>query len=412
MIALEFGDKRWDGVHFHEQVDRAVMDLRDRSSGPQHIEFIEADSTPETIWRVHACRATNTQCVIIPPASTAAQREHIHTLADTIISAEAHSAWLWIPTSGTTGKPRLIGLSALQLNASATASKERLGHHESDRWLCCLPLHHVGGLSIVLRTFQYDTTMVLHPQFSASAVSDAIDDAGITQVSMVPTMLKRVLEYRQHRAFPSSLRFILLGGAPASPTLIERCRSIQAPVAITWGMTETASQVATRAPGDLRDDPDVGHPLPGITVVEDGGRLVVQGPIAHGGEHTTSDRGTLDAQGRVIVYGRGSDLIISGGENIDPRSIEKAIELHPNVEECAVVGRVSEEWGERPIAFVVGRQTENLLEWLTDKLQRFQQPDEFIWIDALPRTALGKLDRASLVDKTQALHRIGERSGN
>jgi O-succinylbenzoic acid--CoA ligase len=225
---------------------------------------------------------------------------------------------------------------------------------------------------------------------------------------MVPTMLKRVIDQRKDRPFPPHLRFILLGGAPASSALIDRCRTIQAPVSITWGMTETASQVATRTPGDLRPDPDVGLPLSGITVVEHQGRLVVRGPIAPGGEYTTSDRGCLDHQGRVIVYGRGSDLIISGGENIDPNIIERAIEKHPNVEECAVIGRACEEWGQRPIAFVVGNHTEGLSVWLKDKLQSFQQPDEFVWVDSLPRTAMGKLDRSTLVDQAQGFHRISK----
>ncbi len=412
MIALEFGKERWSGIDFHRQIEGAVADLLNRSTGSNHIEFIDAHSTPETVWRVHACRKTDTQCVIIPPQSTAEQREHIRTLAETTIQQGDHPAWLWIPTSGTTGSPRLIGLSSVQLQSSANASQARLGHQDSDRWLCCLPLHHIGGLSIALRTFQYETTMVLHPHFSAAEVSDAIDGESITQVSMVPTMLKRVLDHRQNRAFPPHLRFILLGGAPASPALIDRCRSLRAPVAITWGMTETASQVATRSPGDLRGDPDVGLPLPGMKVTVQQGRLVVQGPIAPGGEYTTSDRGSVDDQGRVTVYGRGTDLIISGGENIDPSSIERAIELHPNVEECAVVGRASEEWGERPIAFVVGTPTQNLSEWIADKLQKFQQPDDFIWIDALPRTSMGKLDRATLVNKAQVSHRVSKGSGD
>jgi O-succinylbenzoic acid--CoA ligase len=408
VIALEFGEHRWSDTDFHGQVQAAALNLQARSTGPNHIEFIDAHCTPETIWKVHACRIVGTQCVMVAPTATAKQRQHIHTLAQTTIPNTPNSAWLWIPTSGTTGSPRLIGLSQQQLQASADASQERLGHNAADRWLCCLPLHHIGGLSIALRTVSYETTMVLHSCFDAAAVSDAIDEDGITQVSMVPTMLKRILDHRQDRPFPAHLRFILLGGAPASPALIDRCRPLQAPIAITWGMTETASQVATRIPGDLRPDADVGHPLLGMTVAVNHGQLVVRGPIAHGGEYTTSDRGCLDEQGRVIVYGRGADLIISGGENIDPNTIERAIEQHPNIEECAVVGRVSEEWGERPIAFVVGTRTEHLSEWLTDKLQKFQQPDEFIWLNTLPRTAMGKLDRAALVQQSQGSHRLGE----
>ena len=412
MIALEFEGHCWSGADFNEQVQAAIVDLQTRSVQPGHIEFIDAHCTPDTVWKLQACRANATPCVMVSPMVTPEQRDHLHAIAQTTIPNDTHDAWLWISTSGTTGHPRLIGISDQQLNASADASQQRLGHHPNDRWLCCLPLHHIGGISIALRTASYQTTMVLHPQFDAATVSQAIDDHQITQVSMVPTMLKRVMDHRKERPFPPHLRFILLGGAPASSALIDRCRTTQAPIAITWGMTETASQVATRTPGDLRPDPDVGLPLPGITVVEHQGRLVVQGPIAPGGEYTTSDRGCLDNQGRVIVYGRGSDLIISGGENIDPNAIERAIEKHPNVEECAVIGRESEEWGQRPIAFVVGTHTADLSAWLHDKLQNFQQPDEFIWVDSLPRTTMGKLDRSALVDQSQVFHRIDKFSRN
>ena len=408
MIALEYEGRCWSDTDFHAQVQTAVSALRTRSTTPGHIEFIEATCTPETVWKLHACRTIGIPCVMVSPSATAEQRNQLHAIAQTTIPSDTQDAWLWISTSGTTGQPRLIGLSDQQLTASADASQQRLGHQPNDRWLCCLPLHHIGGISIALRTATYQTTMVLHPQFDAATVSRAIDDHHITQVSMVPTMLKRVLDHRKERPFPPHLRFILLGGAPASAALIDRCRALQAPVAITWGMTETASQVATRTPGDLRPDPDVGLPLSGITVVEHQGRLVVRGPIAPGGEYTTSDRGSLDNDGRVIVSGRGSDLIISGGENIDPNTIERAIEKHPNVEECAVIGRASEEWGERPVAFLVGTHTADLDVWLKDKLQNFQQPDEWFWVDTLPRTAMGKLDRPALVEQSQAFHRIGK----
>ena len=117
---------------------------------------------------------------MVSPSATAEQRNQLHAIAQTTIPSDTQDAWLWISTSGTTGQPRLIGLSDQQLTASADASQQRLGHQPNDRWLCCLPLHHIGGISIALRTATYQTTMVLHPQFDAATVSRAIDDHHIT----------------------------------------------------------------------------------------------------------------------------------------------------------------------------------------------------------------------------------------
>ena len=320
---------------------------------------------------------------------------------------------LMLCTSGTTGRPRAVTLTWGQLDAAAQASQEHLGHRADDAWLGCLPLHHIGGLSVFLRTVRYGTCGILHTHFDAERVGAALDSGEVTQVSLVPAMLDAILDTRPAQPFHSRLRFLLIGGAPMGPALMERCRALQLPVALSWGMTETTAQVATRQPGDLRAAPDVGHPLPGLAVHSHDGFLAVTGPTAPGGSWTTSDRGTLDAQGRVIVWGRGTDLIISGGENIDPREIELVLEAHPSIAEAAVVGRPHSRWGERPVAFVTAQgdaqpTLQAIQAHVCAGLPSFKAPDDIFWVNALPRGPLGKLRRSALVDQLQASQRIKE----
>ncbi len=164
--------------------------------------------------------------------------------------------WPWseprlvVMTSGTTGTPRPIVLTTQQVALQAFGSAIRLEHRADDRWLACLPLHHIGGVSILLRCAFYATTVVLHARFVAARVARALDMGQATMVSLVPTMLERVLEVRDAKPFPSSLRVALIGGAKTDAKLVEHCRALKVPVALTWGMSEAASQVATRIPGD------------------------------------------------------------------------------------------------------------------------------------------------------------------
>ena len=312
-----------------------------------------------------------------------------------------------IASSGTTGEPRMVALSVAQLVFGAMGSALRLGHLPGDVWLCCLPLHHVGGLSILLRCAWYGTTVWLLPRFDAEGVAAALAGGEATHVSLVPTMLSDVLEvdFDVH----SRLRVLLLGGANAPRSMLEKCRERKLPVALTWGMTETASQVATRTPGDLSDGADVGNPLAFVRVLEQAEGLVVQGPVAPGGSYTTRDAGRLDEGGRVFLEGRVDDVIVSGGENIHPAVVESVLESHPAVLAAVVIGRADERWGQRPVAWLEAADpqhlasVEDLEHWCRKKLDGFEVPDAFRWTDTLPRTELGQRLRAAVREKEAAL---------
>ena len=301
-------------------------------------------------------------------------------------------------SSGSSGDSHPVALTTAQLAFSAFGSAVRLGHSPDDRWLACLPFHHVGGLSILLRCAFYATTCVLQQRFDPRAVAKALDAGRVSLVSLVPAMLERVLDARDaERPFPEVLRVVLLGGDAAPAALVERCRELRAPLALTWGLTETASQVATRAPGDLAEESGCGAPLHFARVRSSGETLEVLGPLA-GGRVATRDRGRVDRHGRVHVRGRAAQFIVSGGETIALKQIEELLAEHPAVAEAAVLGVPDARWGERPVAALVPRDPQasipgnaELRAWCAERLSTFKIPDAFHWLAALPRTSLGKL---------------------
>ena len=327
-------------------------------------------------------------------------------------------------TSGTTGSPKGALLSHRNLFWNAIGSAIHLGVMPEDRWLVCMPLFHVGGLSILLRSALYGSAAILHERFDPDAVNLALDEEGVTLVSWVPTMLERVLAARGGRRAPRSLRCVLLGGGPAPRDLIERARSQGFPIAATYGLTEASSQVATQLP-TLAASAGVSGlcPIFGIqlnTIDGDGksvrgrpGEILVRGPTVmegywnrpqeseralRGGWLHTGDIGVLDPAGALEVLERRCDLIISGGENIYPTEIERVLLEHPAVIEVAVAGRVDADYGQRPIAWLVAAPGQRLdlidiRRFCADRLAGYKIPVDFVIVDALPRNATGKLAR-------------------
>lgn len=333
-------------------------------------------------------------------------------------------------TSGTTGVPKGARLSAANFEASAAASGANLGREPGQVWLACLPMFHIGGLAMAHRCDAYGATLWLQRGFEAAAVSEALDSGRVTHLSLVATGLRRLLEWRGDRPFPPSLRAVLVGGGPIGPALLERARTMGAPVLQTYGLTEACSQVATERLGQA-DGQSAGPALPGLelrVVGPDGavlgagvpGGVEVRGPtvmlgylrdeaatravLLDGGWLRTGDLGTLDARGRLTLHARRTDLIVSGGENVYPAELEAVLEAHPWVREAAVVGREDGEFGQRPWAVVVleagsssRREVEvELAAWCRARLAGFKVPRGFVAVDELPRTVGGKLDRSAL----------------
>ncbi|WP_158057062.1 o-succinylbenzoate--CoA ligase [Halorussus halophilus] len=346
-------------------------------------------------------------------------------------------------TSGTTGDPKAVSLSMGNFFASATASAFRLGVLPEDRWLLCLSMYHMGGLSVVLRSALYGTAVVLQEGFDATAATTAIAEYEVTGVSLVPTMLRRMLGASD---LADSLRFVLLGGAPASDELLARCETRGVPVHPTYGMTETTSQIATASPREAFDyDGTVGRPLLGtdVTVVDDdgtplpsgeAGELVVSGPTVMTGYYGdseateeafgthgfhTGDVGYRDDGGRLWILNRREDRIVTGGENVHPGEVVEVLRSHPKIREAAVVGLADDEWGERVAALVVPEEdatdrdaslTEDALDaHCRDRLAGYKCPKTIAFADELPRTASGTVEREAVRERLLADGECDER---
>ena len=325
-----------------------------------------------------------------------------------------------IYTSGTTGRPKGAMLTVGNFWWSAVGSALNLGVNPRDRWLACLPLFHVGGLSILIRSAIYGTTAVVQDGFDADDVNQAIDHNEISVVSVVAVMLERMLDARGDKPYPPTLRYVLLGGGPASRPLLDRCARIGVPVVQTYGLTETCSQIATIAPEDaVRKIGSAGKALyPNDLRISDSGEILVRGPVVMAGyagrpDETnaaivdgwlhTGDAGRFDDDGYLYVLDRRDDLIVTGGENVYPAEVEAALALHPAVAEAAVIGISDPTWGHRVVAIVRLHESQPPLEsaslaaYCSDRLARFKTPREFRFTeDPLPRTAAGKIRRSAL----------------
>lgn len=327
-------------------------------------------------------------------------------------------------TSGTTGRPKGVMLTYGNHWWSAMASVMNLRLHRDDVWLACLPFFHAGGLAILMRSVICGMAVEIHPRFDPDAVNAAMDAGRVSLVSLVSTMLEKIIEARAGKPFPPQLRAILLGGGPVSPSLRRQYIEMGAPVVTSYGMTETASHIVA-VPLEHAPDPDgaagkplfpaevrIGSPEQNIAPGEVGeiwvrGPMVTPGYWGQGDEaradgwFATGDFGYFDAAGRLFVVDRRDDLIISGGENVYPAEVEAVIAAHPAVAEVAVVAAPSRRWGQVPVAFVVPRDagdldTAALESYCRERLAGYKVPVRFYRADRLPRTATGKVIRRQL----------------
>ncbi len=365
-----------------------------------------------------------------------------------------HNLQAIVFTSGTSGRPKGVMLTFANHFYSAMGSAYRLGTLPDDLWLSCLPLYHVGGLAVIFRSCLYGTAVDLHPRFNLEEVNRSLDSKPITLISVVPTMLRRLLKSREH--WPASLRLILLGGAAAPAELIREANALprlpvngnrlsesddrspgtghRSPiVASTYGLTEAASQVATMRPEDAARKPGcVGKPLlfTQVKIVDEEGRerpsgeygeIVVTGPTVMAGYFAqnpdfskksefstihTGDIGYLDEDGDLWVVQRRTDLIVTGGENVYPAEVEAVLREHTAVTAACVVGVDDPEWGQKVAALIVPQTpdaatTETLTEWCRERLAGYKIPRLIHFTDHLPQTASGKIARRTVKEQLQ-----------
>ncbi len=373
---------------------------------------------------LHACLLLGAVVVPVDLRLSASEREHIATGATLVLeeplaertssgaSYEGHdlaSVAAVIHTSGTTSAPQPVELTYGNFLWSALGSAVALGLDPEERWLCALPLSHVGGLSILMRSAIYGTTAVVHERFETEAVLDALREQDITLVSLVATTLARLLDAGLEA--PLTLRCALTGGGPVPPALLDRACVAGVPVSQTYGLTEACSQVTTTPLAAIDDAAKgwAGTPLFCTRLSVTGeGEITVAGPtvaahsLGEDGRLHTGDLGALEESGRLRLTGRASDTIVSGGENIAPTEIEAVLEAHPDVLEAAAVGRPDPQWGEAVTAIVVARSGTELAEeplraHCAASLAPYKVPKRIVLTsEPLPRTRSGKLLRREI----------------
>jgi len=331
-------------------------------------------------------------------------------------------------TSGTTGNPKGVLQTFGNHWWSATASALNLGLSDQDRWLCAVPIFHISGYSILMRSLIYGMTIILHHSFKEKAVIEEILSNSVTIMSVVSTMLMKMNDLLEVGQLPESFRGLLLGGGPAPLSLLEDCKEKEIPVYQSYGMTETASQFATLAPEySIEKLGSAGKALfPNqIKIIDEAenelangseGEILVKGPnvtpgylnreqetskkVKNGWFHT-GDIGYLDEDGFLYVLDRRSDLIISGGENIYPAEIEGVLVSNEDIVEAGIVGMDHPSWGQVPAAFVVKKKestiSENdLTEYCRERLAKYKVPKLITFVEELPRNASRKLLRKDL----------------
>jgi o-succinylbenzoate---CoA ligase len=308
-----------------------------------------------------------------------------------------------IHTSGTASEPRPIELTYGNFLWSALGSAVALDLDPRERWLCALPVAHVGGLSILVRSAIYATTAVIHERFETDRVLDGLMARDVTLVSLVATTLSRLLDAGLRR--PPALRCALTGGGPVPAALVERAREAGVPVGLTYGLTEACSQVTTAGPPlfctRVRIE-EVPAGEAGAGEIQVAGPTVAPASRGRDGWLRTGDLGVLDERGRLNVTGRLADTIVSGGENVAPAEVEAALESHPGVLEAAVLGRRDPDWGEAVAAIVVVRpgfevEAGALRAHCAANVARYKVPKQIDFTTTpLPRTRSGKLLRREL----------------
>ncbi len=333
-------------------------------------------------------------------------------------------------TSGTTGHPKGAKITFGNHFWSAVGSAFRLGVRHDDRWLVCLPLYHVGGLAILFRSCLYGTAVILHDGYDTQAVLAALAGKRVSIVSLIPTMLGWLLDSGLRKETAPHLRLALLGGAATPSELVARARTAAIPIAVSYGLTEAASQVATLPPEAVGNKPgSAGRPLlfSAIAIVDEEGREVPQGATGEitvtgptvmagyyadpeatqaaldGGRLSTGDLGHIDQDGDLWVVNRRSDLIVSGGENVYPAEVERVLHEHPAVASACVVGLPNAVWGQQVAALVVLKSDQaatraELMAHCRARLAGYKQPRIMAFAADLPRTGSGKVHRHKVME--------------
>jgi O-succinylbenzoic acid--CoA ligase len=450
------GGRAWTFGEAGEAVDRAVEALRAEGVGPGSRVAFRAEASAEVILALHAVNSCGATSVPLHPRHTAAERaaaiaaagagsaqrvvvldeKDVRSLtrqrgrkgralrvgAPASVPGVANGAtrlpppFVILSTSGTSEKPKSVCLPGRAFVASARALESQVPFAPRERWLLCMPLAHVGGLSILTRCLIARRTVVVEPGFDPPRVLASIRSQRITRLSVVPTMLDALLasDVRGSEAL-GRLSLLLVGGAACPAPLLEECERRGIRARATYGLTEACSQVTMQRPGGS----GCGPALPGVElkIASDSGsalgagvdgRILVRGKTMMTGYlgapplgdawFDTGDLGRLDDSGNLSVFARRSDLIVTGGENVSPAEVERALERCHGVRAALVFGVPDPRWGQIVAAAIVADPKRppdraRISGELATSLAAFKHPRQVCFVDALPALPSGKPDR-------------------
>lgn len=318
---------------------------------------------------------------------------------------------LIISTSGSTGAPKAVCLSGENLLVAARSCRQVVPLQAGDCWLASLPLIHIGGQAILWRCIEAGACIRALDKFSVPTLARLLAHEAISHLSLVPAMLAQLLDAGISHG---SLKYVLIGGGPLSTPLYLAARDAGWPIYPGYGMSESAAQVACLTPDNQDDWQEgmVGHLLPGMAgKINEEGRLCLRGPqmmqaylgqdrhlaFDDQGWFETSDLARFDAKGRLFILGRADDIIISGGKNIHPQTIETTLRTCPQIDDIAVLGEPHPVWGQQIVALYCGpADAQTVISWGQQHLDASQRPRRAIKIAAIPRTPLGKIARHHL----------------
>jgi o-succinylbenzoate---CoA ligase len=319
-------------------------------------------------------------------------------------------------TSGSTGLPKAVQLTSVNFISSARSWHQEVQFTEHDNYLLCLPVAHVGGLNIIVRALLYGFNISIAIDFNTNNVSQLIHHREISIISLVPTMMSRLMQSKNSTSLFSSLRLIIIGGGPISGKLLKICRDSNLPIMISYGMTETCSGISGWHLSAVKTEKDgnfIGFPFNDVKLQVDDSEIVVSGPMVMkgyigetdcGGIHYTGDIVRITDDNKIYIAGRKDNIIISGGENISPEEVKNIIIQIPDVDDCEVTKLPDNEWGMKIVAFIVlkkyyesrglikpGDQGIEIKNYCKGKLADYKIPKDIFYVKSIPRTDTGKV---------------------
>lgn len=456
-VALRFGDEQWTWKEMHDIAVTVAGQLTHYVKRKERVAIL-APSTPQLIQLIFSCMHLQLEIVFLNGRLTTEEltyqiedaqvntvfvvENELHKLApqiqhvilEDVLATEQREVAIvkeWpddytvsiMYTSGTTGFPKGVRQTIENHASSALSSALNLGLGAQDRWLCTVPIFHISGFSIVMRSLLYGISIHLYEKFDVKKITTELINGTVTHISVVSLMLARIIREleEQEAVAHANVKTVLAGGGSIAPDYLRRAEKRQLPVVQTYGMTETSSQTATLAAEDaLQKVGSAGKALFFNDIKIDGaskpyeeGEIVIRGPhvtpgyigrfankcaTVNGWLHT-GDIGYLDEEGYLYVVDRRADLIISGGENIYPAEIENVLLAYPSIVEAGVCAVADDMWGHVPAAFIVLKEAcpvENIAQFCETKLARYKIPKYFYFVDELPRNASNKLLRRKL----------------